>query len=161
MTVLENIFLTNSSSQSPFAARCQNRTYECMISTLHKYPWHAGQYITLGERLLLFNTTIGCIRAFLAATRKHNTAPSLTRQLMQELVCAALSITGFTHQQKAFVCDLVTQAGLAEMLSMVPFPYLGAIGPHWPFEALVKRVDVSMDCLHVSLNPPPRFDFIY
>ncbi|KAL1311344.1 hypothetical protein AAFC00_001519 [Neodothiora populina] len=138
--------------RSPFAQRCHNRTYESLISTLHKYPWFAQDYVMIGERNLVFNTTMACLRTLMQSIRKNWNPAALHRQLLHEVVCAALSTAAFHHQQQALVCDFLHHGGFADLLGRVPFMYLGQFGNYWPFEVLSKKAVVSMDVLQYYIH---------
>ncbi|GAB7352590.1 hypothetical protein MBLNU459_g2971t1 [Dothideomycetes sp. NU459] len=139
--------------RSPFAQRCHNRTYESLISTLHKYPWFAIDSVTIHERTALFNATMVLLRVLALALRRGISPTMLTRSLLQELVIAALATPGFNHQQRAMICDNVSYHGFADTLQAVPNAHLGVLGGFWAFEVLAKKPNVSVDVLayYVSL----------
>ncbi|KAK5073669.1 Actin-related protein 2/3 complex subunit 4 [Lithohypha guttulata] len=55
---LEEIYgvtrFAESPNRSPFVLKCHQRVYECMISTLYKFPWASTQHYTIGARNVLF-----------------------------------------------------------------------------------------------------------
>lgn len=136
-------------SRSPFAQRVFNRCYESIISTLHKYPWHALEYVSLAERNVLFTSTLTCIKS-LMRTLRRGAVPSiyLNRQLLAELICAGLTNPGFTHVQHTAICDTVERAGFPDLLGTVPFTKLGNnLATYWPFEVLNKKPTASSEML--------------
>lgn len=120
---------------------------------LHKYPWFAVDHVTINERAGLFKTTMTLLRVLTAALRKNAQPPMLTRQLLQELVIAALSTPGFNHLQRVSICENVQYFGFADTLQAVPTAHLGVLGSCWAFEVLGKKSEVHMEVVgyYVSL----------
>ncbi|KAI0384540.1 hypothetical protein F5Y04DRAFT_293370 [Hypomontagnella monticulosa] len=100
-------------THSPFAMNCPERPYECMISTLKKFPWFMTELVTIKQRHYIYNAALKMI-GFLKETidraanparsnRDRDRAPNadrLTVQLFNRLIAAAMSCPGFTVNQK-------------------------------------------------------------
>ena len=119
-----------------------------MISTLHKYPWHAVQHVTLKERYWLFLATADLITALVNSIRNGKVPDQITRRLMQELVLAALT-TGFSVEQKNCICQGVIFYGFGDLLHGTPFIPFGMLSKCWKFEVLDRKVEVSLEVLQV------------
>lgn len=129
-------------SQSPFVARALNRSYECMISLLWKYPWFSTDLVTIGERGLLFRTTVGLLRVLFRCISTNSNPAQLSQLLLQELLCAALNVP-FSHVQKLEIASTAASAGFAPLVQSTGFTPMANIGAWWPFEALDKKAGVS------------------
>jgi hypothetical protein len=126
--------------RSPFALRCVHRTYETMISIMHKYPWHATEHITVRERTSIFSCALVQLRVLIGAVSRGSHPQHLHRGLLQEYLTACLSNPGFTVQHKTYLLVCATDAGYGSLLSMIPFTPIDAmIGSWWNFEALSKN----------------------
>ena len=119
--------------------------YESWISTLHKYPWFAHDYVKMNERRLIYDATLCIVRALIAVLRKtangqqDNTKPS--GATLQELSVAALTCPGFSEAQKAELVWVLQQGGFAGMTTPrgmnITFGGNNKISPAWPFKVLV------------------------
>lgn len=94
--------------RSPFSRDCPQRPYECLISTLKKYPWYLSYLITNRERYIIFRTTLALVRNLknLVDANRHE---RLDKFLLKRLVNAAMRCPGFTVLQKddiAYYTDL-------------------------------------------------------
>ncbi|RMZ86106.1 hypothetical protein DV737_g128, partial [Chaetothyriales sp. CBS 132003] len=127
--------------RSPFAIRCQQRTYEMTISTLAKFPW-ASIYYTLEHRDLLFKAYFNQLAALLPkvfveqyGTHRNQRVVGLDARLVASFVDAGLNCPGFNEAQKASILDLTHQ----------DYTYRGVsnYGAAWPFEALTKPAGVG------------------
>lgn len=126
--------------RSPFALRCVNRTYETMISIMHKYPWHATEHITIRERTSIFSCALIQLRVLINAVSRNSYPQHLHRGLLQEYLTACLSNAGFSVQQKTYMVNCITNEGYGTLLSMIPFTSIDAmIGSWWAFEVLSKN----------------------
>jgi hypothetical protein len=126
--------------RSPFALRCVHRTYETMISLMHKYPWHATEFITIRERTAIFSCAMVQLRVLIGAISRNSHPQHLHRGLLQEYLTACLSNPGFTVQHKTYMVVCAVNEGYSSMLSMIPFtPIDTMIGSWWNFEALSKN----------------------
>ncbi|KAG9586396.1 hypothetical protein KCU84_g10030, partial [Aureobasidium melanogenum] len=126
--------------RSPFAQRCVNRTYETMISIMHKYPWHATKHINIRERISLFSCALIQLRVLINAVSRNTHPQLLHRGLLQEYLTACLGNPGFSVQQKTYMVNCTTNEGYGALLGMVPFtPVDQMTGSWWAFEALSKN----------------------
>jgi hypothetical protein len=126
--------------RSPFALRCVNRTYETMISIMHKYPWHATEHITIRERTSIFSCALIQLRVLVSAVSRNSHPQHLHRGLLQEYLTACLSNAGFSVQQKTYMVNCINNEGYSSLLSMIPFTPIDAmVGSWWAFEVLSKN----------------------
>jgi hypothetical protein len=126
--------------RSPFALRCVHRTYETMISLMHKYPWHVTEFITIRERTAIFSCAMVQLRVLIGAVSRNSHPQHLHRGLLQEYLTACLSNPGFTVQHKTYMVVCAANEGYSSMLSMIPFTHIDTmIGSWWNFEALSKN----------------------
>jgi hypothetical protein len=137
-----------------------------MISTLHKFPWHMSQYITLDNRKRLYDTTVVCIRTLIAflyqkARFKILDQPQMTTELVAELVVVALGCPGFSEQQKASLVQVLNNMGRSDLTTgRVSGIFPGGSGSYsakWPFLALSPKAAVSDEflkvrCTHLYLS---------
>ncbi|THW16932.1 hypothetical protein D6D24_04185 [Aureobasidium pullulans] len=151
--------------RSPFAQRCVNRTYETMISLMHKYPWHAISHITLRERTAIFISAVTQLRVLCAAVTRGHYPQSLHLPLLQEYITACLSNPGFSVQQKAYVIDCVNCNNYTHLLSFVPYTHIELrLASWWAFEVLSKKPEASdelmtyvISLLCTATNPNGNF----
>jgi hypothetical protein len=126
--------------RSPFALRCVNRTFESMVSIMHKYPWHATEHITIRERTAIFSCAMIQLRVLIGAVSRNSHPQHLHRGLLQEYLTACLSNPGFSVQTKTYMVQTATNDGYGSLLSMIPFtPVDTMTGSWWAFEALSKN----------------------
>ncbi|CAG8955948.1 hypothetical protein HYFRA_00008802 [Hymenoscyphus fraxineus] len=86
--------------RSPFSRDCPQRPFECLISTLSKYPWHMTQYITLADRKRLFDATVKLVKFLLYRIRNEDDPVHLNKPLLRRVVKACLACDGFTPVMK-------------------------------------------------------------
>ncbi|KAL2269383.1 hypothetical protein VTJ83DRAFT_1567 [Remersonia thermophila] len=102
-------------SRSPYSKDCPQRPYECMISTIAKFPWYMTNHITLRQRHVIYITTIKLIELLKIALQrdaKHqHYATVLNKQLLKRLVTVAMLCPGFSVVQK----DNIAIAGGMEL----------------------------------------------
>ncbi|KAI0172424.1 hypothetical protein GGR52DRAFT_572260 [Hypoxylon sp. FL1284] len=111
--------------RTPFASDCQERIYECMISTLKKLPWYMTDCITICQRHIIWDTTVKMIQHLGQKLQEYPYHDRLTPQLLNRLVDTAMRCPGFTVLQKdniAFVmgfdearCLAYNQPGTASL----------------------------------------------
>lgn len=147
--------------QSPFASRVLVRNYECLITTLHKYPWHSVENVLLSERHAIFDTTLKCLGSlinFIQQPRKRsqNEQHPPTEGTLHELVVAALTCPGFSEGQKATIVRCVKQAGYGDLTTgrgmNLRFGGMDRFAAEWPFHALVKQPGVKDDMIMVRFS---------
>jgi len=134
--------------------------YECLISILHRFPWHRPSYITLAQRRSLHDTVRVCVRTLLE-TLKYNERErpvTISESLLQELVTAALSCPGFSEQQKASLVEELAahghfKFGIGRGMN-VHVGSSGAFSASWPFLALTPKAFVNSELLKVCQLRP-------
>lgn len=94
-------------SQSPFSKECPQRPYECLISTLRKFPWYMTECITVGQRYAIFQATRDLLRLLLKSLDKGDDPVTLNKQLLRRIVKAAMECPGFTILMKDDVACIV------------------------------------------------------
>ncbi|KUJ23348.1 uncharacterized protein LY89DRAFT_573685 [Mollisia scopiformis] len=121
--------------RSPFSKECPQRPYECLISTLFKYPWYMVDYITIEDRDLLYDATsklLDLLRDRLKSTPEQdiNLSPMLYKRVWR----AAIKCQGFTPTMKDNIAfkhelpsDLMQEMGVP--LFAADWHYLWTIGP--------------------------------
>ncbi|EPE26002.1 RNA-binding, RBD [Glarea lozoyensis ATCC 20868] len=120
--------------RSPFSKDCPQRPFECLISTLLKYPWYMVEYITIEDRNLIHQTTKELLTMLVERVHNERDPVNLTHMLLKRVCRAALRCPGFTPIMKD---DIVYIAGLEDRLAIEagvpPFAYewkvLWTIGP--------------------------------
>jgi hypothetical protein len=149
--------------QSPFATRCLIRTYECMITTLHKYPWFATEHILEDERVRLFQCVKKSVRALInLLTKVHGNARAdptkPTVSTLKELVVAILTCPGFSEKEKAQVVADLRGSGYHQLTHPhgmnLRFGGRHAFAEDWPFKVAAKHPGVSDQVMEVSLTSP-------
>ncbi|KAG6028453.1 hypothetical protein E4U41_000670 [Claviceps citrina] len=97
--------------RSPFSKDCPQRPYECLISTLRKFPWYATDRITISQRRAAFAATCELLRLLARSIQKQDDPINLNTQLHRRLVTTAMKCPGFTPLMKD---DIAYIAGLSE-----------------------------------------------
>ncbi|KAG6016766.1 hypothetical protein E4U43_003132 [Claviceps pusilla] len=98
--------------RSPFSRDCPQRPYECLISTLKKFPWYATDRITISQRRAAFAATCELLRLLARSIQKQDDPVNLNNQLLSRLINAAMKCPGFTPLMKD---DIACIAGMSEM----------------------------------------------
>ncbi|KAJ4259608.1 hypothetical protein NW762_007538 [Fusarium torreyae] len=93
--------------RSPFSKECPQRPYECLISTLRKFPWFASNYITIAQRGAMYKATIKLLRLLARSVSQGDDPVNLNAQLFQRVVRTAMECKGFTTLQKDNVAYMV------------------------------------------------------
>lgn len=149
-------------SQSPFAQRCLIRTYECLITTIYKYPWFAIDHVLEAERLRLFHCTKMSIRALINLLSKthgnHRAEPHKPTVLtLKELAVAALICPGFTEKEKAQICADLRNSGYHQLTRPqgmnIRFGGNHAFAEEWPFKVAAKLPGANDQLMEVSIIP--------
>ncbi|KAL6691861.1 hypothetical protein J3F84DRAFT_397369 [Trichoderma pleuroticola] len=86
--------------RSPFSRDCPQRPYECLISTIKKFPWFMTECITIKDREAIYQATMSLIRQLTRAILFQEDAAHLTPLLLRRLVQAAMICPGFTPCMK-------------------------------------------------------------
>ncbi|ENH71112.1 hypothetical protein FOC1_g10008485 [Fusarium oxysporum f. sp. cubense race 1] len=93
--------------RSPFSKECPQRPYECLISTLRKFPWYAADHITISQRGAVYKATIKLLRLLSRSVSQQDDPVNLTSQLFQRVVQTAMQCHGFTALQKDNIAFMV------------------------------------------------------
>jgi hypothetical protein len=147
-----------------FAGKVPCRVYETMISIIHKYPFHAVDYVTLNERRAIFDLAeqmVGHLIKAIQNSTQHASknagkfqvsAPPPTVALLEELIVAVLSCPGFSERQKATIAHRLGQSVSAtdydRMTKNRPGLQLGgthALSSSWPFLVIAPAPEVDYD----------------
>ncbi|KAL2209326.1 hypothetical protein CC79DRAFT_1367515 [Sarocladium strictum] len=94
-------------NRTPFARACPQRPYECLISTLKKFPWHLTDRVSISQRYAVFRATWDLVEELthrLARERETVSASpnagKLSDQLLKRVITAAINCPGFTPLMK-------------------------------------------------------------
>ncbi|KAK1993911.1 hypothetical protein LX36DRAFT_683998 [Colletotrichum falcatum] len=98
--------------RSPFSKECPQRPFECLISTLTKFPWHMKANVTVQQRYAIHKTTCDLIRILVSSIQDKRDELNLTHRLLKRVVTAAMRCEGFSALQKDDIAYLV---GMDEM----------------------------------------------
>lgn len=120
--------------RSPFSKDCPQRPFECIISTLLKYPWYMVDHITIEDRNLLHEATIKLICLLQDKLAEEDHDINITPMLLKRVWKAALKCPGFSPSQKD---DIAVVAGLDDRMAVeygIPpyaaeWKYMFTIGP--------------------------------
>ncbi|KAH0543207.1 hypothetical protein FGG08_002468 [Glutinoglossum americanum] len=124
--------------RSPFSAKCPQRVYESMISTISKFPWWVVDMYTLGTRDHLFEATEELVKILMRRIKTQATL-QISEQLLLELVETALRAPGFSEVQKA---HLVHVADIHMAHISLPL-----FSDQWIFETICRKNGVADDVL--------------
>ncbi|KAI9163559.1 hypothetical protein HJFPF1_05176 [Paramyrothecium foliicola] len=86
--------------RSPFSKECPQRPYECLISTLKKFPWYVTDRITISQRYAIYNATFLLLDLLGNSLQRGHDPINLTGQLHTRVVNAAMTCPGFTPSMK-------------------------------------------------------------
>ncbi|KAH7336225.1 hypothetical protein BKA65DRAFT_403028 [Rhexocercosporidium sp. MPI-PUGE-AT-0058] len=90
--------------RSPFSKDCPQRPFECLISTLLKYPWYMVDYITIEDRNQLHRVTLQLIDLLQDRINSEHENINLTPMLLKRVWRAALKCPGFSPAMKDDIC---------------------------------------------------------
>ncbi|KAL5317471.1 hypothetical protein ACEPPN_014566 [Leptodophora sp. 'Broadleaf-Isolate-01'] len=100
--------------RSPFSKDCPQRPFECLISTLLKYPWYMVDYITIEDRNQLHRVTLQLIDLLQERISSEHENINLTPMLLKRVWRAALKCPGFSPSMKDDIC---WKCGIDEQLA--------------------------------------------
>ncbi|KAG9245370.1 hypothetical protein BJ878DRAFT_419329 [Calycina marina] len=100
--------------RSPFSKDCPQRPFECLISTLQKYPWYMVDFITIEDRNLLFKATVELLTLLIDRINNEVDTINLNTMLYKRVWKAALKCKGFTPTMKD---DIVVSCEIDEMIA--------------------------------------------
>ncbi|KAM0355655.1 hypothetical protein ACHAPU_000040 [Fusarium lateritium] len=93
--------------RSPFSKECPQRPYECLISTLRKFPWFAANHVTISQRGAMYKATIKLIRLLNRSVGQQDDPVNLNTSLFQRVIRTAMDCKGFTALQKDNIAFMV------------------------------------------------------
>ncbi|KAM5347116.1 hypothetical protein ACJ41O_010121 [Fusarium nematophilum] len=93
--------------RSPFSKECPQRPYECLISTLRKFPWFSTNNITITQRLAMFRATAKLLRLLAKSVAQSDDPVNLNSQLFRRVVKTAMQCKGFTTMMKDDIAYMV------------------------------------------------------
>ncbi|KJZ75639.1 hypothetical protein HIM_05102 [Hirsutella minnesotensis 3608] len=86
--------------RSPYSKDCPQRPYECLISTLKKFPWYATDSITISQRHAVYIATERLLQVLAEKIGRGTDPMNLTPQLQARLTNTAMACPGFTPLMK-------------------------------------------------------------
>ncbi|KAI9732033.1 MAG: hypothetical protein M1818_007628 [Claussenomyces sp. TS43310] len=86
--------------RSPFSRECPQRPYECLISTLVKFPWYMVNNITLEDRDQLYDTSVKLFRFLQQRLQEQEEHIAIDHRLFRRVQRAILNCDGFTESMK-------------------------------------------------------------
>ncbi|KAM4061229.1 RNA recognition, RNP-1 [Hirsutella rhossiliensis] len=86
--------------RSPYSKDCPQRPYECLISTLKKFPWYATDCVTISQRHAVYIGTERLLSVLSDKVSRGVDPVNLGAQLQTRMVNAALACPGFTPLMK-------------------------------------------------------------
>lgn len=132
--------------QSPFSKECPQRPYECLISTLRKFPWYMTDHITIYQRTAIFDATCELVRLLHRAVEKEDDIVNLSSQLFKRVIAAAMSCKGFTVVMKD---DIAWMGGLKD--AHTRFYGQPRLADSWTHQyALVPKAGIPLDVIEAS-----------
>lgn len=142
----------SNASKSPFSKDCPQRPYECLISTLRKFPWYMTEQVTVGHRQAIYKATCELLFLLQRAILKGDDPINLNKILYRRVLIAAMECSGFTVYMKNNIAKNVDEGGVMNMseLSWQSFgqPRFAASWLHQ--YALVPKPGVPLDVVEVS-----------
>lgn len=135
--------------KSPFSRDCPQRPYECLISTIKKFPWFLTDCVTIKEREAIYQATLTLIRQLTRSILFQEDAAHLTPFLLRRLVQAAMLCPGFTPCMKDGIAWITNMQALDQEYYQLPrfadrWRHQYAIGPKPGFP--LDIVEVSLPC---------------
>lgn len=137
--------------RSPFSAKCLQRTFECMISTLYKFPWFTPHLFTLEARNLLFSTYMAQLFVLVEKVTERETV-GLDHKLLMDFIFAGMNCPGFGERMKF---QIVSTAGVwGTGINLSP------LACFWPFDVVSRKVEFVDDNIVQVCPFPTRFRII-
>ncbi|EEA26942.1 hypothetical protein TMatcc_004778 [Talaromyces marneffei ATCC 18224] len=122
-------------ARSPFTERCRQRTYECLISTLWKFPWFATSMYTVADRDELYQAAVQQILE-LCERVKQCRIIGLNESLLVDLLRAGVKCPAFNERQKFCLIAAAEMPAFSPIVRRSHFEF-------WPFDCLAKDSSAS------------------
>ncbi|KAK8073922.1 hypothetical protein PG994_004821 [Apiospora phragmitis] len=129
--------------RSPFSKDARERPYECMISTVKKFPWYMTDHITLRQRHNMYDCCFKLLRTLQDAIKREECPVRLTPQLLKRFIDAMMLCPGFTVLQKDNFAQEVCMNGVDLCKFNMP-----RLAEGWRHQyALGPRAGIPMDVM--------------
>ncbi|KAL8839443.1 MAG: hypothetical protein Q9176_004439 [Flavoplaca citrina] len=137
--LLQTVTWADKPHRSNYTQKCMQRPYECMISTLAKFPWFCVDRYTIKTRDELFKSTLSLINILMNELNKANEMyrPNISETLLIDLLYAALNVPAFSEQQRWRLRKAASTTGAKVRMS--------PLAEVWPFEVLGRKVSIDED----------------
>ncbi|ESZ91616.1 hypothetical protein SBOR_8015 [Sclerotinia borealis F-4128] len=137
-----------SPQRSPFSKDCPQRPFECLVSTLIKFPWAMVDHVTCLDRELLYKATIQLLALLVERVDNNDDPLNLNAQLLKRVWRTALKCEGFSPCMKDnIVFKMNIDPQIALELGVPPqadlWSYVWTIGP---------RKDVAYDLVEYYIK---------
>ncbi|KAK1730166.1 hypothetical protein CaCOL14_007941 [Colletotrichum acutatum] len=100
--------------RSPFSKECPQRPFECLISTLTKFPWQMKSNVTVQQRHAMYKATCDLLRILVGHIRDKRDEVNLTHRLCKRVVAAAMRCEGFSITQKDDIAFIVNMSEMEQ-----------------------------------------------
>ncbi|KAM6480209.1 hypothetical protein HDV62DRAFT_125166 [Trichoderma sp. SZMC 28011] len=148
--------------RSPFSRDCPQRPYECLISTIKKFPWFLTDCVTIKEREAIYQATLALIRQLTRSILFQEDAAHLTPFLLRRLVQAAMLCPGFTPCMKDGIAWITNMQALDQEYYQLPrfadrWRHQYAIGPKpgFPLDIVEWYVAIIREQTHKDIFALP------
>ncbi|KAL8755272.1 MAG: hypothetical protein Q9199_003761 [Rusavskia elegans] len=137
--LLQTVTWADKPHRSNYTQKCMQRPYECMISTLAKFPWFCVDRYTIKTRDELFKSTLSLVNILMNELNRANEAymPHISETLLTDLLYAALNVPAFSEQQRWHLRKAASAVGARVRMS--------PLAEVWPFEVLGRKVGIDED----------------
>ncbi|KAM3075932.1 hypothetical protein ACMFMF_005278 [Clarireedia jacksonii] len=167
-----------SPQRSPFSKECPQRPFECLVSTLLKFPWYRVEYVTCADRQMLYKATVQLLELLVERVENAEDPINLNHMLLKRVWRTALRCEGFSPTMKDnIVYRMNIDSQLALELGVPPkadlWSYVWCIGPRKdvPYDLYYIKIiqDATAEKKHMSLaekaasqaNEAPRLPNIF
>ncbi|KAL7788694.1 hypothetical protein V8C37DRAFT_411521 [Trichoderma ceciliae] len=148
--------------RSPFSRDCPQRPYECLISTVKKFPWFLTDCVTIKEREAIFQATVALIRQLTRSILFQEDPAHLTPFLLRRLVQAGMFCPGFTPCMKDSIAWITNMQALDQEYYQLPrfsdrWRHQYALGPKpgFPLDIVEWYVAVIREQSHKDIIALP------
>ncbi|OAA35768.1 RNA recognition motif domain protein [Metarhizium rileyi] len=151
--------------RSPFSKDCPQRPYECLISTLKKFPWYVTDRVTISQRQAVFKATCELARLLSRSLQKQDDQVNLTCQLYRRLITTAMKCPGFTPLMKDDISCLASLSDMEERRFSQPrfascwrHQYSLAPKPGMPLDVIEWYIAIIREQTHRDMLARPHAD---